>query len=162
MEEEHGTLVREVLRRLQGNSLAVSLEKCVWKKQEVEFLGYIIGRHRVKMSPEKVDTVLSWKRPKSLTEVQSLMVFANFYRRFIQDYSQVVQPLTELTSKEAGKEWSWNPEAGTAFEELKKQFTTAPILAHFDLARPIRKKILHPDTPYASEMFVHSGCNMAR
>jgi len=162
MEEEHDNLVREVLRRLQGNSLAVSLEKCVWKKQEVEFLGYIIGQHRVKMSPEKVDTVLSWKRRKSLTEVQSLLVFANFYRRFIQDYSQVVRPLTELTSKEAGKEWSWNPEAGTAFEELKKQFTTAPILAHFDLARPIRKKILHPDAPYASEMFVHSGCNMAR
>jgi len=104
-EEEHDRLVKETLERLQKNGLAVSPEKCVWKTQEVEFLGYVIGRNGIKMSEEKVKAVLSWETPKSLTEVQSFLGFANFYRRFIQDYSQVARPLTELTKREAAQEW---------------------------------------------------------
>jgi len=132
---EHNYLVKEVLRRLQDNGLAVSPEKCVWRAQEVEFLGYVIGKEGIKMSNDKVQAVLSWKTPKSLTEVQSFLGFANFYRRFIQDYSKVARPLTELTKKV--EKWEWNNEAGRAFEELKQIFTTAPILAHFDAQKPV-------------------------
>ena len=110
-EEEHDRLVKEVLRKLQENRRAISPEKCVWKAEEVEFLGYVIGRDGIKMAKEKVEAVLEWKPPKSLTEVQSFLGFANFYRRFIQDYSRVARPLTELTKKEKKEEWSWNPEA---------------------------------------------------
>jgi len=78
-EEEHDRLVKEVLERLQKNGLAVSPEKCVWKEQEVEFLGYIIGRNGVRMSEGKIKTVLDWETPRSLTEVQSFLGFANFY-----------------------------------------------------------------------------------
>jgi len=135
-EEEHDRTVKEVLKRLQTNGLAISPEKCVWKAKEVEFLGYIIGRVRIKMTGEKVEAVLGWKSPKSITEVQSFLGFANFYRRFIKDYSRVAKPLTQLTKKEKGKNWTWTREAEAAFRELKRRFTTAPILAHFDPARP--------------------------
>jgi len=77
-EERHDNTIRKVLRRLQENGLAVSTEKCIWKTQEVEFLGYIIGQEGIKMSQEKVEAVLSWQRPNSLTEVQSFLRFANF------------------------------------------------------------------------------------
>jgi len=131
-EELHDNTVREVLKSLQGNGLAVTPEKCVWKTHEVEFLGYIIGQAGIKILQEKVEAVLSCQRSNSLMEVQSFLRFANFYRRFIQDYSRVARPIMELTKKEAGKEWAWNPEAETAFKELKQHFTTAPVLAHFD------------------------------
>jgi hypothetical protein len=101
---EHDELVRKVLHRLQANGLAVSAEKCVWGVTEVKFLGYIIGRDGIKMSAEKVEAVLEWKSPSSLTEVQSFLGFANFYRGFIQNYSQVARPLTELT-KGSIKNW---------------------------------------------------------
>jgi len=78
--EEHERLVKDVLTRLQTNGLTVSAEKCVWKTQEVEFLGYVIGRSGIKMSEGKVEAVLGWKTPSSLTEVQSFLGFANFYR----------------------------------------------------------------------------------
>jgi len=136
-EEEHDRLVKNVLGKLQENGLAVSAEKCVWKTHEVEFLGYVIGRDGIKMAKEKVEAVLEWRTPKSLTEVQSFLGFANFYRRFIQYYSRVARPLTELTKKEKKEEWSWNPEVQAAFKELKKRFTTAPILAHFDSAKTV-------------------------
>jgi hypothetical protein len=64
-EEEHDQLVREVLKRLQSNGLAVSPEKCVWKVQEVEFLGYVIGRNGIRMSTDKVQAILDWKSPSS-------------------------------------------------------------------------------------------------
>ena len=78
-EREHNQLVKEVLGRLQMNGLAVSPEKCVWKVEEVEFLGYVIGRNRIQMSQAKVEAVLSWPLPTSLTETQSFLGFANFY-----------------------------------------------------------------------------------
>jgi len=96
-EEEHDQKVNEVLRRLQENRLAVSPDKCVWKTQEVEFLGYIISHEGIKMARAKVEAVLDWKTPASLMEVQSFLGFANFYQRFIQDYSLVARPLMELT-----------------------------------------------------------------
>ena len=135
-EEEHDRRVKEVLGRLQQNGLAVSPEKCIWKAHEVEFLGYMIGRNGIRMSTDKVEAVLEWKTPRSLTEVQSFLGFANFYRRFIRDYSKVARPLTELTKK-TEKTWEWTPEAGRAFTDLKNRFTTAPILAHFDPERPV-------------------------
>jgi len=103
-EKNHDNMVREVLKRLQDNGLAVMLEKCVWKAHEVEFLGYIIGREGIKMSDEKVEAILNWETPKSLTETQSFLGFTNIYRPFIRDYSRVGKPLTELTKKD--KEWS--------------------------------------------------------
>ena len=135
--EEHNRLVGEVLQRLRNNWLAVSPEKCVWRAQEVEFLGYVIGREGIKMANNKVEAVLSWKTLGSLMEVQSFLGFANFYRRFIKDYSKVARPLTEHTKKNEGKKWAWNEEAEAAFLDLKKRFTTAPILSHFDAARPV-------------------------
>jgi len=136
-EEEHDDLVEEVLRRLQKNRLAVSPEKCVWKTQVVEFLGYVIGKEGIKMSNEKVEAVLCWRTPSSLTEVQSFLGFANFYRHFLREYSKVVRPLTELTKKSEKGSWAWNEEAERAFQDLKKRITTAPILAHFDPGKPV-------------------------
>jgi len=78
-EKEHDRLVKEVLERLQENRLAVSPEKCVWKAQEVEFLGYVIGRDGIRMAKEKVQAVLECKTLESLMEVQSFLGFANFY-----------------------------------------------------------------------------------
>jgi hypothetical protein len=141
--EEHDDLVQKVLQRLTENKLAVEPAKCVWKCMEVEFLGYIISRDGIKMSQEKVKVaVLNWKYSISLNEVQSYLGFANFYRRFICDYSQVVCPLTELTKGDA-KVWKWTDEGARAFDELKLRFTTAPIVTHFDPKRPV---IIETDT----------------
>jgi len=94
------------------------------------------------MARGKVEAVLDWKTLALLTEVQSFLGFANFYRRFIKDYSRVARPLTELT-KGGKKEWEWNQQSEEAFQELKQWFTTAPILAHFDATKPV---VIETDT----------------
>jgi len=139
--EEHDHIIKEVLQRLQENGLAVSPEKYVWRAQEVEFLGYVIGRNGITMAKRKVEAVLDWKTPESLMEVQSFLGFANFYRRFIRNYSRVARPLTERTKKT--EKWSGNKEAEKAFQELKERFTMAPVLAHFNPKNPV---IIETDT----------------
>jgi len=91
------------------------------------------------MDLEKVSCVLDWQTPGNVTDIQCFLGFANFYRRFIRDYSKVVSPLTSLTKKEGGKyvPFIWGPAQQKAFEDPKKAFTTALILCHFDYEREI-------------------------
>jgi len=110
------------------------------------------------MSPDKVEAVLEWKSPSSLIETQLFLGFANFYHRFVQDYSRVARPLTELT-KSSPKEWRWTNEVELAFKELKIRFTTAPILAHFQPQEPVIVKTDALDFALGAVLSQHDGNN---
>ena len=133
-EQDHVALVKRVLDRLQEHQLAIAPEKCEWHRSRVNFLGYIISAKGVEMDQEKIQTVLEWEAPGTVKEVQSFLGFANFYRRFIEGYSKLTRPLTDLTKK--SEKFVWSNECETAFSELKKRFTSAPILRHFDPQLP--------------------------
>src|SRR5882724_8688231 len=64
-------------------------------------------------------------------DIQSFLSFANFYHRFIYGYSEITVLLTHLTRK--GTPWHFSDECHSAFEALKKAFTTAPVLTHWIL-----------------------------
>jgi hypothetical protein len=81
------------------------------------------------MDPEKVQAIQEWEAPKSIKGIRGFLGFANFYRWFIQHYSDIVRLLTELTQKPV---FQWNKEAQTAFQKLKDIFITAPSLLQFD------------------------------
>jgi len=100
--DEHKEHVRQVLEALRKNQLHLKPEKCEFFLDEVKYLGLIIGREGIKMDPAKVETVKDWPTPENLKDVRSFLGFANFYRRFIRGYSDVVRPLTELTPDSHG------------------------------------------------------------
>jgi len=151
--DDHIKLVQKVLDRLEQHDLAVSLKKSVFHQDEVEFLGYIVKTSGVTMSDRKVKSVQDWAPPRSVKEVQIFIGFANFYRRFIQDFSKICKPITE-TLKGNPKDFHWGREQEEAFEELKKRFTTAPILSHF---YPGRKTVVETD---ASDFAL--GCGLSQ
>ena len=124
--EEHISHVCQVLTRLLENRLFVKAEKCDFHVDTVSFLGYIIQSGSIKPDPEKIRAVEEWPVPKSRKELQRFLGFANFYRRFIRDYSKVASPLTRLTS--VNVTFCWSPEAHKAFLKLKHLFSSAPIL----------------------------------
>ena len=132
-EEEHRTHVRAVLQRLLENKLFVKAEKCEFHKQTVEFLGHILERGVVKADPKKVQTVLDWERPADRTQLRRFLGFANYYRKFIRNFSQIASPLNALTSTK--NPYVWTPQAEEAFLELKSRFTSAPVLTMPDPTR---------------------------
>ena len=94
------------------------------------FVGYLVSSSGIGMDPAKVSVVLDKPVPKSIKEIESFLGFANFYRKFIQAYSMLTTPLTDLTRKTKHK-FTWTKQAGEAFTQLQTTFTTARVLKHF-------------------------------
>jgi hypothetical protein len=128
--EEHQQHVRLVVDAFAKAGLHLKPEKCEFHQQEVKYLGLIISTEGIKMDPEKSHAIQDWEPPSHLTDVCAFLGFANFYRRFICNYSRIVQPLTFLTRK--GVPFAWSTEQQMAFDTLKVTFRSAPVLARFD------------------------------
>ncbi|KAI2664272.1 Transposon Tf2-9 polyprotein [Labeo rohita] len=123
---DHVQHVRRVLQRLLENRLFVKAEKCVFHVKSVTFLGHVVSADGISMDLAKVRAVIDWPIPDSRTALQRFLGFANFYRRFIRNFSQVAAPLTALTSTQT--RFVWSESAQEAFDKLKKLFSSAPIL----------------------------------
>ncbi|KAK3515873.1 hypothetical protein QTP70_034744 [Hemibagrus guttatus] len=129
--DEHVRHVQVVLTFLQHHQLYVKLEKCKFHRTTIKFLGYVISQQGVEMDLSKVHTVMEWPEPTTVKELQCFLEFANFYRRFIRNYSTVAGSLTSLL-KGKHKKLTWNDLAREAFVRLKANFIMAPILWHPD------------------------------
>ena len=133
--EEHKQHVKLILEAFEKAGLHLKPEKCEFHQKEVKYLGLIISTEGIKMDPEKITAVRDWESPRNLKDVRAFLGFANFYRRFVKNYSKIVQPLTLLTRK--GVPFVWSESQQQAFEELKSTFTSAPVLARFDPDRDV-------------------------
>ena len=99
-------------------------------------LSLIIGPEGIKMDPSKVKAIVDWPYPKKVKEVQSFLGLANYYRRFIEDFSKEAAPLHKLTRKD--QPWKWGDEEIAAFNALKNKFIAKPILAMVDTTKELQ------------------------
>ena len=102
---QHSDQVRQVLEALQKSKLFTKLEKCVFSKESVEYLRFVVSSEGISMDPAQVDTIMTWPTPTSVKDVMIFLGFCNFYRRFITLYSKMSSPLSDLTKK--GERWNW-------------------------------------------------------
>src|SRR5882724_1715210 len=126
---EHKAHIKEVLCRLCANGLFACADKCEFHVTSCEYLGYILSPEGFTMAPYKVQIIQDWPKPQRVKEIQPFLSFANFYHHFIYGYSKITIPLTCLTCN--GTPWHFSNEFHSAFEALKKAFTTAPVLTHW-------------------------------
>ena len=106
--KEHVQLVRKILQKLAQHNLAVAGHKSVFHVPETEFLGFIVNGQGMCVSDETTQSVREWATPKNLRAVRGFIGFANFYSRFIRNFSAIAKPLTDLTKKD--QPWKWRPE----------------------------------------------------
>jgi len=92
----------------------------------VQFLKHVISAKGTAVDPAKIEIVLEWERPKTVTKVRSFLGLAVYYRRFVEGFSKKVNPLTQLTRKD--QPFSWTEKCEEGFEEMKRCLTTAPEL----------------------------------
>ena len=128
--KEHLKHVQLVFRKLQNAGLQLDIDKCEFFVKKVKYFGLIITPKGIKMDQKKLSAVLDWSTPENLKNIQSFLGFANFYRRFIRDFSKLAAPLNLLAKKNTP--FHWGPEQQKAFDNFKVAFTTAPILLHYD------------------------------
>ncbi|GJV34106.1 ty3-gypsy retrotransposon protein [Tanacetum coccineum] len=109
----------------QEHQFYVKRSKCVFGAATLKYLGHIISRNGVEMDPKKVKAVCEWPVPKSQRQVRGFLGLAGYYCRFIQGYATMAALLTNLLRKDGFK---WKEEESAAFEAIKRQLSTAPIL----------------------------------
>jgi len=128
---QHRSHVKEVLKRLQQAGLYAKAEKCKFHSDSIKYLGYFLSPSGLTMSDTKVKTIQEWLEPRKVKDIQSFLGFANFYRHFIFNYSDIVIPLTCLTRKDTP--WNFDNKCRMAFNILKQAFISTPILTHWVL-----------------------------
>jgi hypothetical protein len=105
-EEEHTEHLHMVLQKLREHQLYVKLSKCEFWLKHVSFLGHVILEGGISVDPSKIQDVLNWEAPKSVSEIHSFLGLAGYYRRFIDEFSKITKPMTELLGKDKKFEWT--------------------------------------------------------
>ena len=124
--EEHEEHLRIVLGILREKKLFAKFSKCEFWLEQVAFLGHIVSGKGIELDPAKVEAITNWPRPSNVTEVRSFLGLAGYYRRFVEGFSSITLPMTQLMRK--GDKFEWNDDREQSFQELKKRLMSAPIL----------------------------------
>ena len=95
-EEEHQKYVKRILELFLEHEISVNLHKSEFHQKGTDFLGYRINGSDIKMQPTKVNAIQDWPTPTKKKQVQAFLDFANYYRRFIKNYSAKVDRTAPL------------------------------------------------------------------
>lgn len=131
--EEHEEHLRVVFERLKQFHLRLNVNKCRLGLPEIQFLGYIVGRDGIRPTPDKVEAIVNFPRPRTVEELRRFLGAVNFYRRSIPHAAEAQAPLNEYlreSRKKDKREVAWSPEAVRAFEGIRTEIARAALLAH--------------------------------
>ena len=129
--QAHLQLVLEILRREKFYAAKAKSRFC---QTEIRYLGHIVSAKGIQPDPQKVEAVQNWKVPTNVHEVRSFLGLVNYFRKFIDHYSSIAIPLTNLTKKSVA--WNWTGRCQDAFEKLKDCLVKAPLLRSPDESKP--------------------------
>jgi hypothetical protein len=130
---EHEQHLRVVLKKLRQNQLYAKFNKCNFWLKEVAFLGHVLTAEGVVVDLTKIEAMKEWEQPRNVTDIHSFLGLAGYYRRFIENFSKIAKPMTNLLKK--ANEFEWTPECEHNFQTLKQKLTTTPVLALPDIQK---------------------------
>ena len=133
--DEHIVHLRIVLEKLRKYRFKAKLSKCRFLQSQVKYLGHIISKEGIQADPEKVKTLVDWEVPKNSTQTLQFLGLANYFRKFIPNFSRLAAPLYQLTKK--ATTFKLGDEAVLAFQAIKELLISPPLLA-----------FPNPDLPY--------------
>ena len=125
--EDHIDWPDEVFGCMKRAGLKCKPSKSEILRGSIKYPGRMVDRHGVRPDPEAVEAVLTWKAPRTDTQLLSFLGFANHYREFIKGYADKVYPMQKLM-RNKGKEFERNDEAQVAFENIEGELCEAPVL----------------------------------
>ena len=105
-QEEHAEHLRTVLQILKERQLYTKFSKCQFWLDKVTFLSHVISAEGISVDPQKIKAIVNWKPPTNVSEVCSFLGLASYYRKFVEGFSKIATPLTNLSKKDQKFEWS--------------------------------------------------------
>lgn len=126
--EEHLDHLQTVLHKLKEAGLTIRPDKCSLARQEVQYLGFVLGKGVIRPQVGKMDAIKLAERPTTKAQVKSFMGLVGWYSRFIPRFSTISVPLTDLTRKNQPNKVQWTEECEEAFQTLKDVMCKEPIL----------------------------------
>jgi hypothetical protein len=115
-----------VLDKLRAHKLYMKPSKCSFAQTHLEYLGHIISAKGVSTDPSKIEAMLKWPVPTTITALRGFLGLIGYYRKFVQHYGLIAHPLTQLLRN---KQFQWSEKAQRAFDQLKQAMTSTPVLA---------------------------------
>ena len=125
---EHIARLGEVLSRIKEAGLKLKPSKCELFKPEVLFLGHIAGQDGIRPNPKLVESIRTWKEQTNVKEIQQFIGLCNYYRQYIQNFSERAAPMTRLTQKKIP--FKWDHACQLSFDDLREALCSAPVLAY--------------------------------
>ena len=128
--KEHDHNFKTTFQQLREKGLTLNKSKCEFRKDKLEFFGYVFSKDGISPDPKKVVDVVNLQTPSTKSEVRSLPWMTNYCSRFIPDYATKTEPLRKLSHKD--QPWCWTEEHDHAASQLKEALVSAPVTAYFD------------------------------
>ena len=128
-----------MFQRLRQFGLWVKLSKCKFFQERVEFLGHVISREGIQPTKERVEGILAAPEPRNKKELKSfsfLGLMTSYNVKFLSSLADVLHPLHALLKKD--RRWTWGKQQKKALKKAKKLVSKAPVLTHYDVAKPIK------------------------
>ena len=116
-EEEHDNRLQKLLSRLKDKGLTLNKDKCDFKKQSIEILGFEVGSKGISLPEQKVKAIVEARQPRNVSEVKSFLGLANFCRKYMCNLSSISAPLRNLLKE--GVKFKWTKNENDAFIEIK-------------------------------------------
>ncbi|GBG66832.1 hypothetical protein CBR_g70710 [Chara braunii] len=132
--QEHEGHQRQVLEKLREANFKINAEKCEWAKTQLLYLGHVLDGDGIKPEDSKIAAIRDWPTPRTLTELRSFLGLANYYRKFVRNFSTIAAPLRRLLKKEAI--WEWDRDCTSALKKLKRALIEYPVLKVADPSLP--------------------------
>ena len=131
--EEHKQRVRDVVQRLSDSGLKCRKEKCRVLRDQVDYLGYRITASGIEPMEEKTSALSKMPPPENYQQLRSFIGAAGYYRRFIQSFSDVIQPLLDIEEND----FKWEEQQQKSFDLIKTMLTSPPTLKPYDQSKPL-------------------------
>ena len=124
--EEHLQHLEEIFECLRKAGLKLKLQKCSFFKKHIQYLGHLISDEGIQPLPEKLESIAKMPVPQNAKQVKQFLGLVGYYRKFVPHFSDIARPLTQLTRKNEG--FNWTTECDKCFHMLKDYLQEAPIL----------------------------------
>ena len=112
----------------------MKMNKCVFAAKDCVYLSFRIGQGGIRPEDSRIQAILAITQPKTKKDFRAFLGMTGYYRRFVQDYATITEPLTELLKKNSPEQVQWDDKAEQAFQNLKALLVSSPLVQNPDFS----------------------------